>query len=204
MEIKEKIVAGAGNMFTKYGVRSVTMDDVARELSISKKTIYQHFKDKDEIVTVATAAHMEMEKREFREIAETAVDAIDEIARLSTCVRKNVAELNPSLLFDLQKYHRKAWEVYMEFKNEFIMNSIKHNLHRGISEGYYRDEIDPEMLAILRVEQVQMAFDEKIFPRTKFDFREVQMQMFDHFVNGLVTKKGRILYDEYIKTQITN
>ena len=204
MEIKEKIVAGAGNMFTKYGVRSVTMDDVARELSISKKTIYQHFKDKDEIVTVATAAHMEMEKREFREIAETAVDAIDEIARLSTCVRKNVAELNPSLLFDLQKYHRKAWEVYMEFKNEFIMNSIKHKLHRGISEGYYRDEIDPEMLAILRVEQVQMAFDEKIFPRTKFDFREVQMQMFDHFVNGLVTKKGRILYDEYIKTQITN
>lgn len=204
MELKEKIVAGAGNMFTKYGVRSVTMDDIARELAVSKKTIYQHFKDKDEIVTVATAAHMEMEKREFREIAETAVNAIDEIARLSVCMRRNVAEINPSLLFDLQKYHRKAWDVYMEFKNEFIMNSIKSNLERGVKEGYYRKEIDPEMLAIFRVEQVQMVFDDKIFPRNRFDFKEVQMQLFDHFVQGVATQKGRQLFDEYIQTQNNN
>lgn len=204
MEVREQIISGAGNLFTRYGVRSVTMDDIARDLAVSKKTIYQHFKDKDEIVTLATTAHMDKEKQEFRDIADTAINAIDEIAKVSGCLRRNVSEINPSLLFDLQKYHRKAWDVYMEFKNEFIRNTIVENLKRGIEEGYYREEIDAETIAMMRVEQVELAFDDRKFPRSKFDFREVQMQFFDHFVHGVITEKGRILYGEYQKNTNNN
>jgi len=197
MELKNKIIETAGYLYTKYGVRSVTMDDIARELSVSKKTIYQHFKDKDEIVFSATQAHLMAEKKEYSDIFDNATNAIEELAMISRCMRKNIAELNPSLLYDLQKYHRKAWEGFLTFKVEFVRNHIMRNLERGVKEGYFRSEIDPEILAIYRMEQVQMAFDDKLFPTKKFDFKLVQMQMFDLFVHGIVTDKGQKLFKEY-------
>lgn len=197
MEINERIIVAADSLFMKYGARSVTMDDIARELSVSKKTIYQYYKDKDEIVTLVSKAHIDQEKKEFTEISETSDSAIEEIFKISQCIRKMVTEINPSLLFDLQKYHRKAWDLYLDYKTEFIKNSVVSNLDRGIKEGCYREELDAEVIATYRVEQVQMAFDDKIFPTKKFKFPQVQMQLFDHFIHGLLTDKGRKLYKDY-------
>ena len=197
MDINERIIVAADSLFMKYGARSVTMDDIARELSVSKKTIYQYYKDKDEIVTLVSQAHIEQEKKEFTEISESSNNAIEEIFKISQCIRKMVTEINPSLLYDLQKYHRKAWDLYLDYKTEFIKNSVVDNLQRGIKEGCYREELDVEVIATYRVEQVQMAFDDKIFPRNKFNFPQVQMQLFDHFLHGLLTDKGRKLYKDY-------
>ena len=197
MEINERIIVAADSLFMKYGARSVTMDDIARELSVSKKTIYQYYKDKDEIVTLVSQAHIEQEKKEFTEIYESSNNAIEEIFKISQCIRKMVTEINPSLLYDLQKYHRRAWDLYLDYKTEFIKNSVVNNLQRGIKEGCYREEIDVEVIATFRVEQVQMAFDDKIFPRNKFNFSEVQMQLLNHFIHGLLTDKGRKLYKDY-------
>lgn len=197
MEINERIIAGAGALFMKYGARSVTMDDIARDLSVSKKTIYQYYKDKDEIVTLASQLHIEQEKKEFVSIEASSHSAIEEMVKISQCIRKIVGQVNPSLLYDLQKYHRKAWDLYLDYKNEFIKDSVVNNLERGIKEGCYRKEIDVEVIATHRVEQVQMAFDDKIFPRNKFNFSEVQMQLFDHFLQGLLTDHGRKSHKDY-------
>ncbi len=197
MEIKERIIAAADALFKKYGTRSVTMDDIARELSISKKTIYLYYKDKDEIVTLGTQAHIEQEEKEFVSISESSHSAIDEISKISQCIKKIVTEMNPSLLFDLQKYHHKSWDLYLNHKTKFIKNSVVNNLTRGVKEGYYRKEIDVEVMAIHRVAQVQMAFDDKIFPRDKFNFPDVQLQFFEHFIQGILTDKGRQSYKEY-------
>ena len=204
MDIKHEIVESAGYLFTKYGVRSVTMDDIARELSVSKKTIYQHCKDKDEIVFLATQAHLEQERQEFNDIYERASNAIEELAMISQCMRKNIIDLNPSLLYDLNKYHRKAWEGYLEFKDDFVKNHIKRNLERGVKEKYYRKDIDSDILAICRMEQIQMAFDDKIFPKQDYDFKQIHIQLFDLFVHGIVTEKGEQLYHEYLKKHTTN
>lgn len=201
MEIKEKIIAGAGELFTRYGVRSVSMDDIARQLSVSKKTIYQYFKDKDEIVTMAMHAHMEREKQEYEEIASCSHNALEELSKVCSCMRKDFKDMNPSLLFDLQKYHPDAWNVWLQFKNEHIKNQIVRNLKRGVEEGYFRKEIDPEFLAILRVEQVQLIFDNQIFPADLFNLKEAQMKLMDHFVHGLVTEKGRKLYMSYLEKE---
>lgn len=188
-------------MFTRYGVRSVSMDDIARQLSVSKKTIYQYFKDKDEIVTMAVQAHMEHEKKEYEEIANCSHNALEELSKVCSCMRKDFKDMNPSLLFDLQKYHPDAWNVWLQFKNEHIKNQIVSNLKRGVEEGYFRKEIDPEFLAILRVEQVQLVFDNQIFPADKFNLKETQMKLMDHFVHGLVTEKGRKLYMSYLEKE---
>ena len=194
---KEKILEHAEELFMRLGIRSVTMDDVARELAISKKTLYQHFENKDGLVEEVTRSHMDREKHEFENIPEKSSNAIEEMYHIASCMRDNFTKINPSVLFDLEKFHEKAWNVYLEFKNKFIFNQVKDNLLRGIREGYYREEINVDILSIFRVNQVQMIFHPRIYPPDKFDFAEVQIQLFDHFVHGLLTPKGMQVYDTY-------
>jgi TetR/AcrR family transcriptional regulator, cholesterol catabolism regulator len=195
--IKDKILKGAEELFMKYGVRSISMDDIARHLSVSKKTLYQHFADKEEIVTMTCKSHLDRHCIEFNSIRDTAKNAIEELANLSGCLKRNVENMNPSLLFDLQKYHPKAWAVWLDHKNKTIRESVVRNLRQGMEEGYFRPEINPEILAAMRLELVQLAFDESVFPREKFRLSDVQMAVFDHFVYGIVTEKGRKLYLKY-------
>ena len=205
MEAKEKILVSAEELFMRYGIRSVTMDDVAKEASMSKKTVYLYFDNKDGLVSEVAMNHFKKETAEFEEIQGTSVDAIHEVLLVTQCLRKHVFKMNPSLLLDMQKYHGRAWDEYLEFKHSTIRGNIQSNIERGIREGFFREDIDPEILAILRVEQVQLVFNPKIYPREKFDFPTVQLQLMDHFINGLLTDKGRIKYKEYTQseTQIT-
>jgi AcrR family transcriptional regulator len=196
-DIREKIQKGAEELFMRYGVRSISMDDIAKHLSVSKKTLYQHFVDKEDIVTITSKAHLERNQREFEAIRKISRNAVEELAQLSVCLKRNMEDMNPSLLFDLQKYHPKAWKVWLEHKNNIIHESVVRNLKQGIKEGYFRADIDPEIMASVRLESVQLAFNEEIFPRERFRLSEVQMQMFDHFVFGVVTEKGRKLYVKY-------
>ncbi|MEQ9289840.1 MAG: TetR/AcrR family transcriptional regulator [Cyclobacteriaceae bacterium] len=199
MEVAENILFKAGELFHKYGIRSISMDEIARELGISKKTIYQYFKDKDDIVYQVIQRKIETEKIEFDAVYEASEDAIDELIRLSHCLRNNLNKINPSLLFDIQKYHPRSWDLWIDFKNNFIKNNVLKSIERGKEEGFFRPQIDAEILATFRIEQVQISFDDRIFPRDKFDFTEVQMTLFDHFVHGLLTVKGQEIYDDLTK-----
>ena len=169
---------------------------------MSKKTLYQYFEDKDDIVIQTTEQHIEREKLEFNEVFESSEDAIDELIKMSTCFKRSLTGLNPSLLFDLQKYHPNAWDKWLDFKTEFIKNSVVRTIERGKEEGFFRPKLDAEILAIFRVEQVEMTFNDKIFAPNKFNFTEVQMMLFDHFVHGLFTVKGQEIYDDLIKSNI--
>lgn len=204
MDNKKKILIAAGDLFMKYGVRSVSMDDIAHNLTMSKKTLYQYFQDKDELVLLATQAHMEIEMAEYNEVEENSINAIDELVGVNKCMRRDFKNMNPSLLFDLQKYHPNAWQEWVNFKNVYIRSQVARNLKRGIREGFFRDEIDPEVIATLRVEMVQMAFDESVFSRERLTLKELQLMFFDLFVQGILTEKGKQLYKEYLeKTDLT-
>jgi len=173
------------------------MDDISNNLAISKKTLYQYFKDKDDVVNQTTKVIIDKEKSEFDKIVNEATDSLDELFNVSICLRRIVDSMNPSLLFDLSKYHPEAWMLYIEYKEEFIYKMIVKNLEKGIEEGYYREEIDAKILARLRVEEVQMCFDNRIFARDKYDFKDVQMQVFNHFLFGILTPQGKELYEVY-------
>lgn len=204
MEAKEKILQDAEDLFVRFGVRSVTMDDVAREVSMSKKTLYQYFDNKDKLVSEVALNHLQKETAEFAEMQTISQDAIHEIFLVTLCLRKHVFKMNPSLLYDMQKYHAEAWGHYLNFKNTIIRGHIERNISRGITEGYFRAEIDPKILSILRVEQVQLAFNTKIFPSDQFDFAGVQLQIIDHFIHGLLTESGRAKYEEHLQSETLN
>ncbi|HNE30690.1 MAG TPA: helix-turn-helix domain-containing protein, partial [Saprospiraceae bacterium] len=111
-EVRERILEGAEGLFMKYGIRSVSMDDIARQLGISKKTLYQHFADKDDMIQQVSLSHLSRNQQEMEDMRRQAVNAIDELALISVALRKGMEELNPSLLFDLKKYHPKAWSAW--------------------------------------------------------------------------------------------
>jgi AcrR family transcriptional regulator len=169
------------------------MDEIAKHLSISKKTIYQYFKDKNDLVCQVTLAHLEEEKLEIEKIKEETSNAIETLIEESLCLRRNINDMNPSLLFDLKKYHHQAWGMYLDSKEKVYIRSLKETLETGIKEGFFRPEIDPQILAVLRVEQIEMSLENLIYPRSRFEFTQVQTQLFDHFLNGLVSEKGRRL-----------
>ena len=197
LDQKEKLLKGADDLFMKYGLRSVSMDDIARHLGVSKKTIYQHFADKDEVVASVAKSHMIRQRQQFENIAEKSKNAVEEMVKISFCLKENMKNINPSVLFDMQKYHQPAWIEWLKFKQEFIRENIIRSLKQGIEEGYFRDDVNLEIMATMRLEQVQMAFDSNLFPRGQFSFTEVQAQLFDHYIHGLFTDKGRKLYQKY-------
>jgi TetR/AcrR family transcriptional regulator, cholesterol catabolism regulator len=202
-DIKDRILKGATELFMRYGIRSVSMDDVARHLSMSKKTLYHYFADKDEIVTMVATFHMEKDKEQFESFHTTAKNAIDELVKISGCLRKDFQNMNPTLLFDMQKYHAKAWGNWLMHKQKYIKESIIRNLKQGVDEGFFRSEINLEVLAIVRLETIQSTFDGQIFPPASFNLAEVNIQLFEHFVYGILTDKGRKVYEKY-KLQSNN
>ncbi len=197
IETKEKILKGAEGLFTRYGIRSISMDDIARHLSVSKKTLYQHFADKDELVTMVTEAHMSSSKKMYEDIRKKSENSIDELHKIGTQVRRHIEEQNPTLLFDIQKFHPKAWSVWVEYKDNYIRTSIVRNIKQGIKDGYIRPEVNAEISAQFRLAAIQVSCDEQYFPHGKFNLAEVQSQIFEQYVYGLCTEKGKKLYQKY-------
>jgi AcrR family transcriptional regulator len=173
------------------------MDDIARHLAVSKKTLYQFYKDKDEIITTFARNEFECEKSCIKEIADEAENAIDEVMRISRHIREMFSKMHPALLYEMQKYHAEAWQVYANFRQSTVADHIRGNLERGIREGLYRNTIDVNMLTRLRLELIQMAFDTQVFPPAQYNIADIQLQTTDLFIRGVATARGLEVLDQY-------
>nr|WP_281380707.1 TetR/AcrR family transcriptional regulator [Rhabdobacter roseus] len=189
----------AEKLFWRYGVKSVTMDDMARELGISKKTIYQHFADKDAIINEVVGMELSCERSDISQLEIEAQNPVDEMLQASRYLSKELASMNPVLLYDLKKYYPKAWNLFQAHKQQHMMKSIRRNLEQGIALELYRPDLNVEILSRLRLEQVEMAFDPSIFPPSRFSMIDVQMEFLHHFLRGLLTEKGFQLYNHYLE-----
>jgi AcrR family transcriptional regulator len=194
---RERILSVAVELFSKFGIRSVSMDDLAHQLGISKKTIYLHFSDKDDIITLATEQYLR-EGRDFvKGLNKESHDSIDALIKINTYMNRNNRETTASLLFDLQKYHPKAWHMMEAFKKNFLSEIVRVNLEKGIVAGLFREDIHPDISTRIRLEEASMVFNEELFPRSKFNLNEVSETLLAHFILGISTEKGRRLYKKY-------
>ena len=176
------------------------MDDIAREMTMSKKTIYQFFKDKNEIVCAATEEHLRKEEEYMQQLEQESENVIEFLVKMTKMLRQHVATVNPGAVMELQKYFPEGWTIFLNYKKKVFIHSMVRTLTQGQQDGYFRKDFNPDILALLRMEEVQICFDNRIFPRDRFDFAEVQMQVFRHFIEGIMTQKGRDLLYEYQKT----
>lgn len=183
----------------QYGIKSITMDDIAKELSISKKTIYQYFTDKDEIVMLSMTFYMDQQKVAFEEMQQKATNTIEELHFISQHLKSNFQNVSMSALMDIQKHYPKVWQLFLSYKEEVFKKTMMDTINRGIAEGYFRNDVDPELMAVLRFEQIQMCFNPSIFPKDKYSFSEMQTHFLMHFIHGMLTDKGRELLKTYFK-----
>ncbi|MCO4294528.1 TetR/AcrR family transcriptional regulator [Solitalea sp. MAHUQ-68] len=196
---RQRILEASYKLFSTYGVKSITMDDIARELAMSKKTIYLYYNDKDDLVTQLMSTVLKTHQDEMSSCELKSKDPIHEIFLMLDQIEKMLRPVNPSMFYDLQKYHSNAWSLFEEFKNEYMYNCILKNLKKGVDHGIYRKEINLEILAHTRVIQVSSVFNPLYYPSTRFNISDVQYQLTEHFMHGVATLKGHKLINKYLQ-----
>lgn len=197
MELRTHIIREADKLFEQYGFKSVTMDDIAKHLAMSKKTIYQHFKDKNELINVLIKDRLENLRCINIERCQLAKNAVEEVYMSILEARKSVRNLNHKLFFELQKYYPQAWQLLNKYKQDAIYKDIVKNLNRGVEEGLYRSEINVEILAEVRMNQIDLIFNrsDQII-ESNYNLSQILHEIVIHFLYGVCNEKGLKIVQE--------
>ncbi|MEO6649320.1 MAG: TetR/AcrR family transcriptional regulator [Chitinophagaceae bacterium] len=195
--MQERILQKAADLFLQYGIRSITMDEIALQLGISKKTIYQFYADKNELVGAVIIKILEHNRDCCHKYKAVAKDAVHEVFLAMEMVQELFENMNPSMLYDLDKYHPLAFEKFIHYKNNFLHRTIKENLEWGIKDELYRHDISVNITTLIRLESIMLPFSRNIFSRPRFKMAEVQQQLIEQFLFGVASLKGYKLILKY-------
>jgi AcrR family transcriptional regulator len=193
----ERIKFKATELFMQYGLRSVSMDDIANSLGISKKTIYQFYADKDNLVEAVVENQIRFNQDCCMKDKSLAKDAVHEIFLAIEMMEEMFANMNASLLFDMEKFHAKAFSKFQQHKYNFLYQVFTENLERGKKEELFREDIDTDIMVKTRLEMIMLPFNPAVFPKTKFSLTEVQRALTEFYLFGIATQKGHKLILKY-------
>ena len=197
MENKERILLKADELYYRYAIWSVSMDDIDGQLGMSKKTLYQYYADKDELVNAVFSGIMDHNKKECTGCRSNGENAIHEVFLSFDMLEGMLSEMNPSILFDMQKYHPSAFRKFEDYRNNFLYGLIRENIERGIKEELYRSDVDVEILTRYRLFSIMISFDSDVFPANKTKLVYIEQQLLEHYLWGLATNKGQKLIQKY-------
>lgn len=202
MDVKQRILEKAHELFMRYGIRSVSMDDIATTLAISKKTIYQFFTDKDELVDAVMDDEVNQTHTDCEFCKAKSKNAIDEMFLTMEQIYEQFSQLNPSVLYDMEKFHPHAYAKFRKMKDDYLSKVIADNIRRGIKEELYRPDINVEMMSRYRIETMMIPFALAATSPSKYNLADVTMETMEHFFIGLSTLKGYKLILKYKEEQI--
>ena len=191
MEEKEQqIIDQASKVFMRLGIRSVNMDDIAQHLRISKKTLYQYVKDKNELVLRIVQLNCDHHRTSINSICEKGLNAIDENFEIARFIASQISQMHPSIHFDLQKYHAEAWDMLERTEKADIYRCVSANMNKGIKEGLYREDLNIPVIAKIYIARFDAVFDTVLFPEKEYDLQEVIWEMFRYHIRGIASDKG--------------
>ena len=153
---KEILLETALNLYSKYGVRSVTMEDISRELGMSKKTIYQLVEDKKDLVSKVVAHDSSLSDRMMDRFKGTEINAIDQLIEVNSFMHTTRKKHSPTFYYDLKKYHPKIFTEWIENKRSRMYSLLTQNMVKGKREGLYREELNHHIIAKLFVARMEM------------------------------------------------
>jgi AcrR family transcriptional regulator len=191
-------------LFMKFGIKSLTMDDISRKLGISKKTLYQFVKDKKDLVKKGMVLCLEDEQNMIAEITKESNNAIDELIEITKCANARLTEMHASVIYDIQKYHPESWILMENHKKEFVKGVILENTKRGIEEGYYRDNLNPEVIASLYIIMIDSLFHADENFGKEVSLGDLHLEMIRYHVKGIANEKGIALLKKTLKKSENN
>lgn len=197
MHTREKILLKAHELFNRFGFRRVTMDEIALKTGMSKKTIYQVFATKDEIVEAVVDELITKSVDSCETNSAAAENAIHEIFLNIDTYQEMMSEMNPVIFEDLEKFFPVAFAKLSSHINGYLYEKVKHNLNWGIEAGLYREELNVDVIAKYRIKTMFIPFNQEIYPYGKFQLAQVEIEILEHFLYGISTIEGQKLIRKY-------
>ena len=200
----DRILSESMRLFKKNGIRSVSMDDVSKELGMSKKTIYQYFANKTELVENVLGYIHEKERIPCIGSDTENMNAIDILLAVSKNVSVQLKDMNPINAYELQKYYPTIYREFIIKKRDHVFDQVKQNFAQGISEGIYRNDLDIDLVARLYIQKLVDVHDPEFLSSVNFGFEKVFQVMFDNHIRGIANAEGLAYYEKQINSQNTN
>jgi TetR/AcrR family transcriptional regulator, cholesterol catabolism regulator len=195
----KNILLKARDLYMKYGIKSITMDDVARELSISKKTLYQYVIDKDDLVGKFIDYEIEVRQEQICKCFSSGYNAIEELFEISGFMNKLMRELNPATEHDLKKYYPHHYQKTVKTRRERMYSYILLNLQKGKEEGLYRPDLDEEVIAKLYLSRSENTHFNELFTVEEFTSLKLFTELLAYHVRGIATEKGIFILEKKLK-----
>jgi AcrR family transcriptional regulator len=189
--MEERILNKARELFFSYGIRSVTMDDIAKEMGVSKKTIYQFYTDKNQIVEKVISELVAGHACKVNTFSKEADNAVQEVLLQTQAIIEIFQTVKPGVFFELQKYFPDTSRLVEGHKSDCVLRGIIKNLERGIAEGLYRDGLDIETIAHIRLIQLNSVLNLQDFPADKFTYKSILNQLTELYLYGITNTKGQ-------------
>ncbi|MDC0579155.1 TetR/AcrR family transcriptional regulator [Bacteroidia bacterium] len=203
LEETVKILNGARLLFMRIGIKSVSMDDIAQELRMSKKTIYKYFKDKRDLVGKVIDTKINEDKTALKKFASQNSNAIQRMIDFSRYISQTKKDLNPTIIYDMQKFYPNQWRKMDEFRSIYIRNTVKNNIKMGIKSGLFRTDINADIIAIMYITLISGMMQQLVSSKNNYQFQTIHFQMVSYHLHGICTDKGRIYLKQHIN-EISN
>ncbi len=200
MELRKRIVQESENLFIKFGIKCISMDDICQKLGISKKTLYQVVTDKEELVQKVIMHHIDEERAAFEKITHSSENAMDEMFKITQHVLQQLKRMNPATIMDLEKHYREQFNIFKKNQFDFIYSTLKHNLEKGIQDGIYRDDLDTDIISKLYMTKAMSMINEDLFPDESYDKTKIFVEHMIYHLRGIVSEKGKEFFNQYIQT----
>jgi len=204
MENKERVLYKAHELFNRYGFRRVTMDEIALKTGMSKKTIYQLFANKDEIVDAVVEDSLNKSILTCEQNTAASENAVHEIFLNIDMTQQLMYEMNPAVFEDMEKFFPAVFAKFFHYKNNYIFRKVQKNLERGIEEGLFREELNVDIISKFRIATLFIPFNQDVFPYGKYNLVEVEVETIELYLHGISTIEGQKLIKKYKQQRIKN
>ena len=183
-------------LYHRYGIKSVTMDDVAKHLCISKKTLYEHFTDKEDLVRNVVLMDHSNRNKFFLEIKNKSLNAIEELFEVYKMINTMFRDYNSSMEYDINKYYPDLYSKVKDIRRKKMYDTVYNNMNKGKKEGLYRKELNSKIIARLHVFKVENMYDNDIFTMEELVSFKVFNEVFVYHMQGIMSAKGRSFFED--------
>jgi AcrR family transcriptional regulator len=194
----EVVLHKAKELFFTYGLKSVSMDDLAKQAGVSKKTIYQAVADKQELVSKVVDELLQCHNGAVKSSSQQAENAISELISFSCLPFDTLASININFFYELEKFFPTEWKKLLEYRKQHMLPTIIQNLKRGIAEGIYREDLDIDFTAAIRMQQISTALNPTSFSDRRMDPRQLFKELTLFYLHSITTTKGKHLINKYL------
>jgi len=201
--LQETIIQVASRLFEQFGIRSVSIDNVCKELHISKKTFYIHFPQKEDLVDAVLNFNSKNNYDKFEKLFRNK-NAIDSLILIIKEIKKTLESESLSMCFDLEKYYPKVFEKHESLRRSEIRQGFELNLKQGIAEGFYRDDLDVELISLFHSIQIKNNFELMQQSPKKYTKKRLIEFFIDLMIHLIANEKGLQYMKEHSITEITN